>query len=300
MIVITGASGNTGSVAADALLAQGQKVRVVGRNAAKLERFAKKGADVFVGDVADADAMTRAFTGASAVYAMIPPNAGAQDFRAEQERISDALTAAIRNAGVTHVVALSSVGAHLPERTGPILGLRSFEQKLRGITGLNALILRPVSFMENLLVQVNIIQMFGMLAGAHRADLKEAMIATRDIGAVAAQALARRVFKKVEAIELLGERDVTMVEAATIIGNAIGKPDLAYMQLPDEQVRGGMMQMGLSASYVDLILEMIHAMNDGYLKPEEDREPENSTPTTLEQWAADTFAPAFRGQAATA
>jgi hypothetical protein len=182
---------------------------------------------------------------------------------------------------VTHAVVLSSVGAHLPERTGPILGLRSFEQKLREVPGLNALVLRPCSFMENFLAQVGVIQMFGMMAGAARADLREAMIATRDIGTV-------------------GERDLTATETATAIGNAIGRPGLAYMQAPDEQVKMGMMQMGLSASYVDLILEMIRAMNDGYLAPEEEREPENTTPTSIEQWAAEVFAPAFRGQAATA
>src|SRR5258706_441923 len=118
MYVITGASGNTGGVATEKLLAQGTKVRVVGRDAKHLERFAQKGAEVFVANVTDTEALARAFPGATAAYVMIPPNITSPDVRADQERVSDALTAALAKSGVSHAVVLSSVGADKPDRTG--------------------------------------------------------------------------------------------------------------------------------------------------------------------------------------
>ena len=90
MYVITGATGNTGSVVAERLLAEGQKVRVVGRDPKRLERFTQRGAKLFIADATDAGALTSAFAGAKAVYAMIPPNIAAQDVSAYEEAVSDA------------------------------------------------------------------------------------------------------------------------------------------------------------------------------------------------------------------
>ena len=95
MYVITGATGNTGSVVAEKLLARGEKVRVIGRDAKRLERFTQKGAEAFVADAADAGALTKAFSGAKAAYEMIPPNIGAPNVRAYQEHVSDALVSAM-------------------------------------------------------------------------------------------------------------------------------------------------------------------------------------------------------------
>ncbi len=99
MYVVLGASGNTGKVVAEDLLARGQKVRVVGRNAAHLQSLAAQGAEIFTGDVTDAPALTKAFHKADAAYVMIPPNPTSNEYRAYQDRVSDAIAAAVRNAG---------------------------------------------------------------------------------------------------------------------------------------------------------------------------------------------------------
>lgn len=187
MYVITGATGNTGKVLTEALLAKGQKVRVIGRSAERLQEFARKGAEPFVSAAGDATALTRAFTGARAVYALIPPDMTTQDFRAHQERVGDALATAIEKSAVLYVVSLSSIGANLREGAGPVSGLHSFEQKLNRIATINVLHLRPGYFMENLLMQVQLVQMMGLMGGPLRADLPVALIATRDIGQVAAE-----------------------------------------------------------------------------------------------------------------
>ncbi len=300
MYVITGATGNTGSIVTEKLLAKGEKVRVVGRDAKRLERFANKGAEPFVADETDAGSLTKAFSGAKAVYALIPPNITSSDVRAYQEQVSDDLAAAITKSGVKHAVVLSSVGADKPDRTGPVVGLHTLEKKLDAIAGLNALYLRAGYFMENILAQVGVIQSFGIVAGPVRPDLPLPMIATRDIGAVAAEALLKLDFTGKHSRELQGPRDVTYNDVAKIVGAAIGKPDLKYMQMPATQLKPALTQMGMSSNMADLLLEMAESLNSGYMKMLEPRSPATSTPTTLETFVADVFVPAYKGIAARA
>jgi len=298
MYVITGATGNTGSVAAEKLLASGAKVRVIGRDAKRLERFSKKGAEAVVADMTDPAALQKAFAGARAAFAVIPPNISAPDVRAYQERVTDSLAAAIRNNGILYAVAISSTGADKSYGTGPVMGLHSLEQKLESIKGLNTLSLRCGYFMENLVPQIGVIQSLGSMAGPVRADVPLPMIATSDIGAVAAESLAKLDFTGMQTRELLGARHVTYTEAAKIIGAAIGKPDLAYRQAPAAMLKPAMMQMGMSSNMVDLLLEMCDALNTGHMKSQEPRSARNTTATTLETFVAEVFAPAYRGKAA--
>ncbi|HEV2493086.1 MAG TPA: NmrA family NAD(P)-binding protein [Terriglobia bacterium] len=300
MYAITGATGNTGSVIAEKLLARGEKVRVIGRDAKRLARFVSKGAEAFAADVTDAAQLTKAFDGATAVYAIIPPNMAATDVRAYQERVSDAIAAAIKQASVPEAVVLSSVGADKAGKVGPVVGLHNLEQKLNGIRGLDAVYLRAGYFMENLLPQVSVIQNFGMLGGPVRADLRLPMIATRDIGASAAELLLKADFTGKQARELLGQRDVTYTEVASTIGKAIGKPSLSYIQLPPAQLKPALVQMGMSSSMADLLLEMAEALNSGYMVALEPRSERNTTPTSIETFVAQEFVPRFQGKAARA
>jgi uncharacterized protein YbjT (DUF2867 family) len=142
MYVILGASGNTGSIIADFLLSKGQKVRVVGREAGRLQRFVRKGAEAFTADMTDAAALTKAFGGARAAYVLLPPITSRED----QERESDAIAKAVKASGLRHAVYLSSYGAHVPQGTGPVTGLHSAEEKLNAISDLNVLHLRAALF----------------------------------------------------------------------------------------------------------------------------------------------------------
>src|SRR3984893_14775130 len=111
MYVIEGATGHTGSIAAEKLLGTGAKVRVIGRDAKRLERFSRAGAEAVVADMTDAAALAKAFSGARAVYAVMPPNISAPDVRAYQERVTDSLAAAIQNNEVAYAVFIWSTGA---------------------------------------------------------------------------------------------------------------------------------------------------------------------------------------------
>ena len=298
MFVVLGASGHTGRVVARNLIKQGQKVRVVGRSADRLQDLASKGAEIVVADATDAPALTKALRDADGAYVLVPPNSTSNDYRAFQDRVSDAIAAAVQNSGIKRVVALSSFGAEQASGTGPVVGLYNLEQKLKQIDGANVLNLRAGYFMENTLPQVAVVRMLGSVAGPVRPDLKLPMIATRDIGEAAAEALVRGDFRGQQTKELQGQRDLDYVEAAAIIGKAIGKPSLGYIQAPDEQLRGAMVQMGMSANFVGLILEMAGALNSGLMRALEPRSEENTAPTTFETFVEEEFAPAYREQAA--
>jgi len=286
MIVLMGAAGNTGKVAAEALLSRGEKVRVMGRDAKKLQPFAARGAEVAAGDAADPAFLARAFAGADAAYTLIPPDMRAPDFRAHQDRVGEATVQALRQSGVKRVVFLSSVGADLPAGTGPIVGLHAQEERLRGL-GVDLLLLRPGYFFENLYASLPLIRHQGINGSAIAPEVKLSMIATRDIGAAAAAALAAKDFSGVQVRNLLGPRDYTMVEVTRILGAKVGKPDLAYVQFPYEAFGAALEQAGLTKDMARLYVEMSRAFNAGIVKPVGGRTPESTTPTPFESFAGE-------------
>jgi uncharacterized protein YbjT (DUF2867 family) len=296
MYVILGASGNTGSIIADSLLSKGRKVRVAGRDTGRLERFVRKGAEAFTGDVSDAVALTKAFRGARAAYLMLPPITSRED----QERESDAIAKAVKESGLRYAVNLSSYGAHVPEGTGPVTGLHTSEEKLNAINDLNVLHLRAAYFMENNLAAIGMIQDMGIFGHALLPDLKLPMIATPDVGAYAAQRLLDLDFSGKQTRELLGERDLSMTEATAAIARGIGKPDLHYVQFSYDQVQQSLTQLGFSPKKAAVYIEMFKAINAGVLAAQEARSRENTTTTSFEKFVQDVFAPAYHGKAVTA
>jgi uncharacterized protein YbjT (DUF2867 family) len=295
MYTVLGATGHIGSVITKKLLEKGEKVRVVGRNTARLQSLVQKGAEAFIADVADAEALTRAFRDARAVFLMMPPGLQSQDYRAEQERESDAISASVRNAGLHYAVLLSSFGAQAPSGSGPIGGLHRSELKLNAVEKLNILHLRAAYFFENHLAAINMIQMMGLYGGALKGDLQIPMIATRDIGAYAAERLLKLDFNGKTTRELLGERDLSMTEVTAIIGKALNKPDLRYAQFPYDQVQQVLTQMGTPAKTAAYLIEMFEGINNGIVVATEPRSPENTTPTSMETFVKDVFVPAYQG-----
>lgn len=292
MYVITGASGNIGSKTADILLTKREMVRVMGRSAAGLQSFVDRGAEAAVGDLRDPVFVGGALSGATAVFTMIPPNYGTSDFRAYQNEISEALASGIEKSGVRFVVNLSSQGADLTEGSGPILGLREQESRFNRLEGVNVIHLRPTYFMENLLMNIPLINRKGIAGSAVHGDLKFAMIATRDIAACVAERLVRRDFAGKATRDLLGQRDLSLNEAVSVIGRRIGMPDLKYVQFLYEDAANGMMEMGMSEDVSSLFIEMCEALNNGQFSVGRPRTPENTTPTSIEEFA-ETFAHYF-------
>jgi uncharacterized protein YbjT (DUF2867 family) len=296
MIVVTGATGHTGKVIADELLAAGEKIRVIARTPEKLQPFVVKGAEACPCTVLDSESMARTFTGASAVYLMIPPDVKQQAQRAYYASVGESLATALEKSGVKHTVVLSSVGAHLAEGAGPVSGLHAFEERLKRVPGVNLLFLRPAYFMENFLTPVSVYRSMGFFGGLIKGDVSMPVIATRDIAQNAAASLRSRDFTGHQTRELHGQRDLTNDECARIFGASIGKPNLGYIQAPAMMAKPAMMQSGMSSDMADQLIEMCKAISTGVMVPLEPRSASNTTPTSFETFAAEVLAPAYNAR----
>ncbi|HLX08391.1 MAG TPA: NAD(P)H-binding protein [Thermoanaerobaculia bacterium] len=293
LFVVTGASGNIGRRLSELLLEGHRRVRVVARREAHLRTFAERGAEALTGDLDDAAFARRAFAGAHAAFTMLPPVMAERDLRADLNRISEAIAFGLREARVPFVVNLSSIGAEVPYGTGPIAGLHDHEERLDRLDDTQIVHLRPTFFMENHLHAIGAILHGGVYPSTLRGDLPLPMIATRDIADEAARLLAGLEFEGKSTRSLLGARDYTLQQAAQVLGAAIGKPELRYVQVADEQAHQAMVAQGMPAHLTDMMLEMNRAWNAGKIRPEEPRLPENTTFTTLESWAPH-FADVYR------
>jgi uncharacterized protein YbjT (DUF2867 family) len=289
---VMGASGHVGGEAARRLLSAGKTVRAIARSGDKLA--ALKGAEARAGSLGDRAFLTEALRGATAAFALLPPDYTAADLHASQTALAESITRAIGDAGLRRVVLLSSIGADLPAGTGPIAHLHAFEEMLNAVPGLSVVHVRAAYFMENHLANIGLIKSAGINGSTLKADWPFSMVASRDIGSVVAEVLAGGPFSGRSVRYVLGPRDYSPAEATAVLGAAIGRPDLKYVEFPEADARKGMIGAGLSASVADLFLEMNRALSGGLIKVEP-RTAANTTPTTLEEFAKTVFAPAFAG-----
>jgi len=294
MYVITGATGNTGKRIAENLLKAGKEVKALGRDATKLQDLAQLGAELGIGDLEDAQFLAEQFKGAEAVYALIPPKWDLQEpWRNYQRKVGVAIADALKNANVKNVVVLSSNGAHLPQGAGPVTGLYEFEQNLQKIEGLNILSLRAGFFMQNFFAQIGMIKQAGIMGYSLKADIKFPIVHTNDIADTATKHLLNLDFSGFKPVFVPGQRDLTMQEVSQVLGNAIGKSDLPYISFSNADAKTGMLQAGIPETIADGYTELFDALNSGNYLNDYQRTPENTTPTSIEDFAKE-FAVAYQ------
>lgn len=281
---VTGASGKIGRRVAAGLLAAGHKVRVLSRDLAHIEDLVAKGAEAQIGAADDAAYLAAAFKGVDAVFAMIPPNFGAADYRAYQNQVGAAQAQAFKTSGVRKVVNLSSNGAQHAQGTGVVLGLHDQEVRLAAIAGLNVLNLRPTYFMENLFFTLDLIKTQGLVGSPLRADAKLTMIATADIAEVATARLLALDFLGQTAVELLGTRDLTMADVTGVLSAAADKA-LTYVQFPYEAAGPAMVAAGLTPDSARAMVDLYRSMNDGLMESSQGRSAKTTTATSIEAFA---------------
>lgn len=259
MFVVAGVSGNTGSVVAHTLLDRKAPVRVVVRDAEKGAPFRARGAEVAVADLGDAAALTQALRGAEGAYLLVPPNVTAEDVLGAQGKVLDAFVDAVRASRVPHVVFLSSIGAQLPAGTGPIQLVHRAEKALSEVLQ-NVTFVRAAYFMENLGGGLAALP-GGVFPSFLRADARIAMIATKDIGRVAAEALLRGPRGR-DVIELEGPERYAPTDVAAALASITGKP-VRLEVAPEDAIIGAFQGFGFSRDMASLYDEMIRALNAG-------------------------------------
>jgi len=285
MYVIMGATGNIGSRITDELLSQGKKVRCIGRSEEKLKSLMDKGAEAAVGDVINAEFLNKATEGAEALFFMIPPNLQVEKYNQYQNMISDNGIEAVKKNNIKYVVTLSSQGAHLKEGNGVVGGLTEMEDKFNKLEGVNVLHLRPTFFMENFFDTIGLIKTQGINASSLKSENKIAMIATQDIAKAGTKQLMDLKFEGKSKLDLLGERDLSIKEATVILGKAINKPELPYVEVSETDMMGALTAMGLPKDSAGSIVELYDRVNDGTLLNDVTRNADNTTETSFEQFA---------------
>jgi uncharacterized protein YbjT (DUF2867 family) len=264
MYVIAGVSGNTGSVVAHTLLAANHQVRVIVRDAAKGEPWRARGAEVAVADLADQAALTRALIGATGAYLLLPPAGWTQtNIAADVAAKTASLVGAVREARPGHLVLLSSIGAEVPDGTGPIKFLHRLEQGLRA-SGVPTTFLRASSFMENWATMLPGAVAGGALYYGLGEGVKLGQVATQDIGRTAAQLLLEGP-RGHRVVELTGPADVTLEDVAAVASRIAGKP-IRAVSVPRAAMEQALIGQGASPELAANLGEMIEAINHGVVK----------------------------------
>ena len=284
MIVITGAAGNVGSKIASELLAEGKEVKVIGRDSKTLEPLVEQGAVAAIGNLEDSNFLTDTFRGASVVFTMIPTNVRVENMRDWQNKIGSSIASAIEKADVSHVVNLSSLGADLETKTGPVLGLHDQEQRLNALSNLNIVHLRPSSFMENLYLSADSIKAQNVIGSTLDGALEFPNIATRDIAKVAVELLSAPNFSGKSARILLGQRDLSMNEMTQIISGELGK-QLSYVQLSPDEMKKELLEMGASEDVANSYNELYQSIDEEFITVDGGRNQQNTTTTSFEEFA---------------
>ncbi len=260
MFVILGVTGQTGKVVAETLLARKQPVRVVVRSAEQGAVWRTKGAEVAAASLDDVPAMTRAVQGAAGLYLLVPPNYGASAWLEEQRRRVDQAAEALKAGGVAHVVFLSSVGAQIPEGTGPIRAVRYGEQQLRAVAR-HLTVLRPCYFMENWAAGLGMAREQGVLPTFIPPQAKIPMISTGDIGRVAAERLMAGGSGQV-IVELAGPEEYSPEQVAMEFGRILERK-VAAQAAPLSAVVPTMTSFGFSDEAAKRFEEMYASFSKG-------------------------------------
>ncbi len=262
MFVVTGVTGNTGSIVADTLLDQGQAVRVIVRSEAKGKPWKAKGADVAVADLMDTAAMTRALDGAVGAYFLLPPDLANEDFIGESLRRAEAIVAASVAARLPHAVVLSSVGAQHAGKVGPIATIRHLET-LFVASGIPVTAVRPGYFLENIQDLLPAVLYEGVYPSMILPlDFKIDMVATKDIGLTVAGALIDPPSVPHRVLELKGAAQYSADDIAAAFSEALGRP-IAAVPVPQESWVDVLMQNGLSRQSAESLAEMHDGINSG-------------------------------------
>jgi len=285
MLIVTDTAGPIGSLVAEALLKAGERIRVTGSDPGTFKQLAALGAEAIPCDPTDEDSLARTFQGSCGIYLALPHESKyREDFCGYQERVAGAYARAVQRAGIRHVVAQSSVGAHLGAGNGLLAGLRNFEESLNRIAGLNVLHLRPAHFLENL--GAEILPTMNLLIGAIAADLPLSIVIPQDVAEYAARRLRRRDFSGHSVQELLGAGAITMRELASAIGKSLGKPGMKYVQLGRPAVERWLSRVGLPPCSAGVVLDLWDKVNEGKLQPLELCVTNHATPTSVEDFVA--------------
>ncbi len=294
-IVITGSVGHIGKPLTNELIQKGHHVTVISSKPEKQTDIEALGATAAIGSVEDVAFLTATFTGADAVFCLIPPNFSVPDQVAYYSRVGNNYARAIEQAGVKRVVDLSSNGAHLDKGTGIIVGSHRVENRLDALPNVAVTHVRPGYFYYNLYGFIGMIKAAGFIGANYGGDDKLALVAPVDIAAAVADELITSETDR--PVRYVVSDDRTCNEVAQVLGRAIGKPDLTWIILSSERMKAGLEANGVPAHTAAMLVELGAATHSGVLRDEYTRHQPVPGKVKLEDFALE-FAAGFTQQQA--
>jgi uncharacterized protein YbjT (DUF2867 family) len=288
-IAITTPTGHVGLRAVQQLLPAHIPLTVLARNPARLAPAVREGTRVVTGALEEPAALDRLLDEADALLYVVPPNYTAPDYAAWQLGLGRAAADAVRRNGVAHVVFLSSAGAQRSD-AGPVTGLGEIEGMFRRAAP-HVVALRAGYFMENLLMSVPTIASQGTIYNGLPGDLRLPIVATRDVGDMAARYLCDSSWSGHHVVGVHGPADVSQNEIAAAVGKALGRP-VKHVPVALDVLGATLSGMGASPSLVASYLAMTKLLAIGSGWVAEPRTAATTTPTTIAEFAASVLVPA--------
>lgn len=265
-IVVTGSLGNISKPLTKELVEKGHLVTVISRKLEKQKDIEALGARAAIGCIQDVKFLSTTFTGADAVYCMEPPDN--HDLTAE--KLAHNYVYAIQQSGVKRLVNLSSIGAHMDKDNGILAFYYNMETSLKKLPSDVAItFVRPGGFYSNSLRFINTIKTEGVIASNYGGDDRIPWVSPIDIAAAVAEELVTPYVGR--NVRYVVSDELTCDEVATILGTAIGKPDLKWIVIPDEQMLSSLIAAGLSAWLAAGFVEMNASTHSGQLFEDYDR-----------------------------
>ncbi len=262
--VVSGSLGHISKRIAFALVKAGHEVTVITSNHDRVKEIQSLGAKAAAGSLEDAAFLKKTFAGAQAVYTMVPPPARpVNDWKAFIAQIGKNYAEAIRENNIPHVVNLSSIGAHLGGGCGPVDGISRVENILNELGDTNIKHLRPAFFYYNLLNMIPLAKNMGIIGNNFSTKTSPLpLVDPSDIAAAAVDELLTLKFTG-HSVVYIASQEATTDEIAAVLGKAIGKPELKWVQFTDEQALQGALQAGVPEELAKNLVEMGQCMESG-------------------------------------
>ncbi len=255
-IVVTGSLGNISKPLTQELVQKGHSVTVISSKAERQKDIEALGAIPAFGSLENPEFLATTFKGADAVYCMIPFDFKAADQKKYFQKIGDNYVQAIKHTGIKQTVFLSGW-------TADIVSSYNTNDILSQLSSISVLELRPGSFYTNMYDYIDMIKDKGVIMANYGGEDRIAFVSPNDIATVAAEELITPFQGK--KIRYIASEELTCNEAAAILGEAVGKPDLRWITITDEQMQNGLIQSGIPLHLAKDLVDMQAAMHSGII-----------------------------------
>lgn len=261
-IVVTGSLGNISKPLIEELIQKKHAVTVISSTPDKQRDIKKLGANAAIGSLEDAQFLTETFSGADAVYCMVPPNFKEFNSQSYYKKIGQNYKEAIEQSKVNRVVVLSSWGAHLNKGTGTILGSYFVEQILNELGNTHITYIRACSIYYNLFHYITQLKNTGIIGSNFKGTDKIVWVAPKDIAEVVVEELTKINLERIS-IRYVASDEATADETAKVLGETIGKPDLKWTAFTDEQVKESYLGMNFPESFAQDLVDLNASISSG-------------------------------------